>query len=142
MVHWVAPVLGLILMLQAGGCASVVGLGVGALTDRSRPHGEIPRPDWASLAPGTDVDVVLTDGFRVRGRTVDLVDAGSDSAAWRIRTGAEIQDIPVREIRKLTRPGAHRGALVGLSIGLVVDVAAVLLMAVVVSQEMDSWGSH
>jgi hypothetical protein len=134
-VHRIAPVLGLVLLLQTGGCASLLGLGAGAIVDQSRPSAAIPRSDWASLSPGTEVDVVLTDGFRVRGRTVSLVDAGTESAAWRIRTRSGDESIPVSEIRKLTRPGAHRGALVGLSIGLVVDVALVIIAAVAVSQE-------
>lgn len=135
-IHRVAAILGLAVTLQTAGCASFLGLGVGALADRSRPPTVISRSEWPSLPSGTEVDVVFTDGFRVRGRTVALVDADSEGVVWRIRTDSGDQSIPVSEIRKLTRPRAHRSAVIGFSVGLAIDVAVAALAAVAVTQEL------
>jgi hypothetical protein len=124
-IRWAARVGVLALVIacaiQLSGCCTLIGLGVGAATDYGKPHGKIPPAQWSKVPQGTDVDVVLVDGFRVGGDFVRVSHSGSDTAAVVLEDDRGSQSVPVSEIRKINYGHGHRGKVNGAVLGLVLD---------------------
>ncbi len=115
----IALVLSVALILSSGGCATLVGAGIGAMSDQQKPHGPVPRERWNRLEPGREVEVTRRDGTRFR------VLPGPDST---------LGSLPPEEIAAVKIPTSHKGLLVGTAIGAGIDVVTFAIAFLALSQ--------
>ncbi len=116
-------------LTQATGCCTLIGLGVGAVVDHSKPSGEVPREEWAALPPDARVDLRSPDGTATRGRVVEVNAIRTDSAVVAVRTDSCVTRVPATQVASISRPGTSNGKIVGCFVGFMVDCLAVAVMA-------------
>jgi hypothetical protein len=130
---------GVTALLGSSGCCTLIGLGVGAAVDQSKPSGEVPREEWAALPPDARIDIREVDGCTTQGRFVGMELVRPDSATVAVRTRSGETTVPEERIASISRPRPNQGKFGGLIVGFALD--CVITVVAVQAIENLAWSS-